>query len=149
MQKLLSISEAVAEEITKYYTECDEKEQILLLLLRSDCGIIFVERIVYPPKEVYRISTRNNVSLKPKYLLDKIVEAINDNAAGIILMHNHNSLLPLFSGVDRKANKQFFSFFKNNGIEIIGGSAVYARNRISYVTNSKRLKNRYLIKLCK
>lgn len=120
---------------------------ICALVLGNSCDKIYVKHIIYPPVEAYRISTRNNVSLKPTYLLERIVEIVKDSDVGIMLIHNHNSFLPLFSSVDRQANKSFFRFLKKNNLGIIGGSAVYASNRISYVTNCIRLKNRYLVKL--
>lgn len=147
MQKLLIFPVAIAEAIIKYYGECSDKEQILLLYLKEGGEGIYVNHIVFPPIGEYRLSSRNKASLKPTYLLERIVDAINEDAAGIMLMHNHTNFIPLFSSSDRQANKMFFRFFQQNNIDIIAGSAVYAKNRVSYVTNSDLLRNCYCVRL--
>lgn len=147
MQKLLVFPVAIAEAILKYYGEYSDKERIILLFLKESEVGIYVNNIVFPPTEEYKLSSRNNASLKPDYLLGRIVDAINEDAVGIILMHNHTNCLPLFSRSDRLANKMFFRFFRQNNIGLIAGSAVYAQSRVSYVTNSDLLRNGYCVKL--
>ena len=87
-------------------------------------GILYV----FPPFITARMGQK--IGRRPQTQL--CGDALNTLMNGFVIMHNHNQIIPLFSGDDIRANKKLQHFFISKNIPVLVGSAVYANNRISY-----------------